>query len=123
MCCCKNGEKKAINGRATDHHDTVVKNLGISFKEITKKVKVSVSTVSFTIREAAKGTNHFTVFPKFVSVNKISLWGYPRGCKTVAACAKQTLLCMQWFICVPAVELYMRGLLILHARNLIGPVK
>ena len=48
VCCYKNGEKKAINGR--EQTIITLKNVGLSFREIAKKVKVSVSTVFFTIK-------------------------------------------------------------------------
>lgn len=50
VCCCcyRNFQKKAINiGRERDHHSTLIVDL--PYREITKKVKLSVSTVLFTI--------------------------------------------------------------------------
>ena len=46
--CYHNGEKKTINkGRQTI---ITLKSVGLSFREIAKRAKVSVSTVSYTIK-------------------------------------------------------------------------
>lgn len=48
VCCYKNGEKKTT----MEERQTIIKlkNVGLSYREIAQKVKVSVITASFTIK-------------------------------------------------------------------------